>query len=275
MTSSYAYTAAEPLLKVSHLSVTLGGIPILKDVDFEIRDLERTDCVQGQKVALLAPSGVGKTTLFKRIAGLEPPTSGTVMVGNPLRPVHAGLVGVVPQNYLLFNHRTVGSSLSLAASMNPSNGDPTNAARALLADFGLADKWRSYPCELSGGQRQRVSIAEQLLSSNHFLIMDEPFSGLDILAKKVVCSIIDRVAQRDTLNTIIFSTHDIESAVMVADTVIVLGRERDANGAIIPGAGVRRVFDLIDRDLAWHPDVESMPEFVPTVAEIKALFATL
>jgi len=272
---NFAYTKDESLLTVLDLSVSYSQ-PILKKVEFQIRDIKRPGLTQGQKVALLAPSGMGKSQLFKRIAGLEPPDAGQILIGQAQQPVKAGLVGLVPQNYLLFDHRTVGSSLMLAARIQ--ERDPVKAhgkVIALLEEFGLADRYRAYPCELSGGQRQRISIAEQLLSSNHFLLMDEPFSGLDIMAKKTVCCVIDELAARDELNTIIFSTHDIESAVMVADTILVLGRERDANGKPIPGAGIRCTIDLIERGLAWHQDVEREAQFAPTVAEIKALFPTL
>jgi polar amino acid transport system ATP-binding protein/sulfate transport system ATP-binding protein len=284
VSSSLAYTKAEILLKVSNLSVNY-ALPILRDVSFEIRDIQRPGLTQGQKVALLAPSGMGKTQLFKRIAGLEPPSSGTILIGPDQKPTRAGMVGVVPQNYLLFQHRTVGSSLLLAAGMREKDSKTAKAkVLAILEEFGLSDKFNTYPQELSGGQRQRVSIAEQLLSSNHFLLMDEPFSGLDILMKKRVCDVIDNVASRDELNTIIFSTHDVESAVMIADTILVLGRDpgvlhrmdgSTSQIGIIPGARIQANIDLIERDLAWQPDIERRPQFASTVAEIKALFPAL
>lgn len=273
MTSSYTYAKAETLLKVDNLCVSY-DVPILKGVSFEIKDIKRPGLTQGQKIALLAPSVMGKTQLFKRIAGLEPPTSGTVLIGPNQEPTKAGIVGVVPQNYLLFDHRTIGSSLIVAASMRHAGNEKARALEA-LNQFGLASKWNAYPCELSGGQRQRVSIAEQLLSSNHFLLMDEPFSGLDILMKKVVCDTINNVASRDELNTIIFSTHDVESAVMIADTIMILGRTRDERNQPVPGAYIQQTIDLIERDLAWHPDVEHMPSFTDTVKEIKNLFQGL
>jgi polar amino acid transport system ATP-binding protein/sulfate transport system ATP-binding protein len=271
----FQYTKAEPLLTVSELCVSYTS-PILKDVTFRIRDIKRPGLTQGQKVAVLAPSGTGKTQLFKRIAGLEPADSGTVLIGPEQQPTRAGLVGVVPQNYLLFEHRTVGGSLMLAAMMREKDRRKAKAkVTAVLEEFGLADKLNAYPTQLSGGQRQRISIAEQLLSSNHFLLMDEPFSGLDIIAKKIVCGVIDMLASRDELNTILFSTHDIESAVMVADTILVLGKDRDEAGRPIPGARIQREIDLIERGLAWHQDVEKEPAFVPTLNEIKALFGQL
>lgn len=275
MTSAYTYTLDKTLLTVKDLCVNY-TTPVLKNVSLVITDLIRPGLTQGQKVALLAPSGTGKTQLFKRIAGLEPPTTGQVLIGPEQIPVKPGMVGMVPQNYLLFDHYTVEQSLLTAASMRAKDrATARGAVNELLEDFGLVEKRKAYPGELSGGQRQRVSIAEQLLSSNHFLLMDEPFSGLDIIAKKKVCETIDRVAGRDELNTIIFSTHDIESAVLIADHVIILGRDRDQNGHVIPGAYVKANIDLIERDLAWHPDVEHQPMFAQTVAEIKALFLTL
>lgn len=275
VTSAFSYTRDEILLKVEGLCVNY-ALPILKGVSFEIRDVKRPGVTQGQKVALLAPSGMGKTQLFKRLAGLEPPSAGSVLIGPDQKPVAAGMVGVVPQNYLLFEHYTVEESLTVAAGMREKNPKIAKAAvLELMEQFGLADKGTMYPCQLSGGQRQRVSIAEQLLSSKHFLLMDEPFSGLDILMKKVVCDVIDAVAARDEMNTIIFSTHDIESAVMIADTILILGREHGQAGKPLPGAAIRQSIDLIERDLAWHPDVEHMPQFAPTVAEIKDIFPHL
>jgi ABC-type nitrate/sulfonate/bicarbonate transport system ATPase subunit len=273
--TAFPYQRAEVLLRVDGLSVSYTR-PILRDVSFEVRDVRRPGLTQGQKVALLAPSGMGKSQLFKRVAGLEPPDAGTILIGPEQAPVRAGVVGMVPQNYLLFEHRTVGSSLMVAARMRGvSRKDATARVIEILEDFGLSDKYRSYPQELSGGQRQRVSIAEQLLSSNHFLLMDEPFSGLDILSRKKVCDVIDRVASRDELNTILFSTHDVESAVMIADTLLIMGRDHDEHGNPVPGACIQRTIDLIERDLAWHQDVEHEPQFAPTVAEVKGLFAAL
>lgn len=273
--SEYQYQKAETLLKVTNLCVNY-SLPILRDVSFEIKDIKRPGLTQGQKVALLAPSGTGKTQLFKRIAGLEPTSSGEVLVGPEQKPTKAGLVGVVPQNYLLFEHYTVEQTLMVAARMRETDKAKAKAkVLEIMEEFGLTDKGKAYPCELSGGQRQRVSIAEQLLSSNHFLLMDEPFSGLDIIMKKKVCDVIDTVASRDELNTIMFSTHDIESAVMIADTILILGRDRDQNGHPVPGARIQASVDLIERDLAWHPDVEHMPNFIPTVEEIKAIFPRL
>lgn len=273
--NDFQYTKDEVLLSVDNLCVNY-ALPILKDVNITIRDIKRPGVTQGQKVALLAPSGTGKSQLFKRLSGLQAPSSGTVKIGVEQIPVQAGMVGFVPQDYLLFRHRTVEQSLMIAAGMRDKDKKSAQAKMLELVTYlGLEDKLKSYPQELSGGQQQRVSIVEQFLSSNHFLLMDEPFSGLDINSKKAVCETIDKVCARDDLNTVIFSTHDIESAIMVADTVLILGRDHDAAGNKIPGAHIQQEIDLIDRNLAWHPDIEHMPAFTQTVNEIKALFPHL
>lgn len=273
--NDFQYSKAEILLKVEDLSVTYSS-PILKGVNWEIRDIKRPGLTQGQKVALLAPSGLGKTQLFKRLSGLQPPTTGTIKIGVDQKPVRPGMVGMVPQDYRVFSHRTVEGNLMVAASMREPDKDKARAKVVeLMERFNLTGRAKAWTQELSGGQKQRVSIAEQLLSSADFLLMDEPFSGLDIMAKKVVMDVIDGVASASELSTIIFSTHDIESAVMIADTIVILGRDRDPNGHPIPGAKIQCEIDLIDRNLAWHPDIEHQPEFFNTVNEIKGIFPRL
>jgi len=101
------------LLKIDHVSLSYNGRPILRDVCAEVRELVRTDG-KGQVVGFLGPSGVGKTQLFRIIAGLNQPTSGQILLKNG-EATHPGLVGVVAQNYPLFEHRTVLSNLMLAA----------------------------------------------------------------------------------------------------------------------------------------------------------------
>jgi polar amino acid transport system ATP-binding protein/sulfate transport system ATP-binding protein len=145
----------------------------------------------------------------------------------------------------------------------------------LLKRFGLGSHAKRYPVQLSGGQRQRVAIAQQLLCSDHFLLMDEPFSGLDPLMVDEVVRLITEVGSMDEENTIIVVTHDIPAAISVADTLWLMGRERDEQGNIIPGARIVSTYDLIERGLAWQTNVTQLPEFAQCVREVRDRFRQL
>jgi len=109
------YTYGKTLLKVDDVSLEYDGRPILKHVSAEIKDIICPGKVTGQVVGFLGPSGIGKTQLFRIIAGLNKPTSGRVTIDGQDRPVQPGEVGVVAQDYPLFEHRTVMSNLMIAA----------------------------------------------------------------------------------------------------------------------------------------------------------------
>lgn len=271
--TAYAHTLHDPVLQVKSVNLTLGGKRILRDMSFTIRDVQREGHNQGQVVALLGPSGVGKTQLFRRIAGLDAPDSGEILVGLKARPTQPGLVGVVMQHYPLFMHRTVLGNLQVAgrqAGMQLRRA--TEKAEYLLSTFSLLDRKDAWPAELSGGQRQRVAIAQQLMCSEPILLMDEPFSGLDPVMKQRACDLIRSVAAMHEENTIVIVTHDIEAAVHVCDQILVIGRDPDKS---VPGAFVRADFDLKERGVAWRLDNENMAMYAQTVREIKALFPTL
>ncbi len=249
----------EQLLVIDDVHVTRGDRVVLAGIDATIRNVVRPDVAnQGQVVAVLGPSGIGKTTLLRVLAGLESPTRGRVLVTDAHEPVRAGMVGVVYQSYPLFAHKRVLDNLLVG-------GRDRARAHALLERFGLADRASAWPCELSGGQRQRVAILQQLLCDHTFLMLDEPFSGLDPLCKHATCELIVEVARTHEHTTIIVVTHDIRAAAKVADTVWVLGRAT-------AGTRITHTFDLIERDLAWEPGVEHTPRFADFVREVEACF---
>jgi polar amino acid transport system ATP-binding protein/sulfate transport system ATP-binding protein len=186
------------------------------------------------------------------------------------------MVGVVAQHYPLFNHRTVRGNLLVAGRRSGLSGAPVAAkADSLLQRFGLADHARKYPVQLSGGQRQRVAIAQQFMCSEHFLLMDEPFSGLDLIAEQRVIEFIREMAQSDELKTFILVTHDIGAALQVADTIWLLGRDHDAQGRIIPGARVQATYNLVDCGLAWRDGASTTTEFLELLKEIREVFPRL
>jgi NitT/TauT family transport system ATP-binding protein len=234
--------AGEVLLKVHKVKLTLGGALILDDVSFDVIDRVREGATTGQIVALLGPSGVGKTRLLRIIAGLDAPDAGNLEL--------AGTIG----------------------------GLDTDSARQrtkeLLKTFGLSNRGGFYPAQLSGGQRQRAAIAQQLVVPRRLLLMDEPFSGLDPAALEDVMKLLIEVANLDELNTILVVTHDIRAAMAVSDTVYMLGCDRKDDKAV-PGARIQATYDLVALDLAWKADIQTLPAFVSLEREIKAKFRTL
>jgi NitT/TauT family transport system ATP-binding protein len=280
MEIGYDCTFGKTLLELKDVNVIYDDVPILKNVNFEIKNICRPGRTQGQVDALLAPSGMGKTQCFRAIAGLNKPTTGTVSINtgddDTLIPVHVGLVGVVAQDYPLFNHLTVMNNLMIAATIK--NKDRTGAKKEVLdflEHFLLTDKQSLYPHQLSGGQRQRVAIIQQMLCDNHLLLMDEPFSGLDIIMKDEVQNLISGVASQNDRNSVIITTHDIQSAIAVADTILLLGRDRDATGNVVPGAYIKYTYNLIEMGLSWRPNISELPAFAELEKEIKARFKEL
>ncbi|HYN23232.1 MAG TPA: ATP-binding cassette domain-containing protein [Thermoanaerobaculia bacterium] len=273
---SFEYTQGATLLKAEDVSVTLGGFPILRNLNLEIKDLRRPGAVAGQVVGLLGPSGVGKTTLFRVLAGLDKPNTGKVLIGEEGRPVERGMVGVVAQHYPLFMHRTVLGNLLIAGKRaGLAHRAAVEKARGYLERFELQDHFGHYPAQLSGGQRQRVAIAQQFMCSEHFLLLDEPFSGLDPMAIDRVAELLNEVACMHELNTIVVVTHDISAALEVADTIWLMGRERDAQGKVIPGASIQESYNLIERGLAWRDGITTTPEFLETLREVRVRFPSL
>ena len=264
------------ILKSENVWLTLGGNLILRDVDVELRDVRRPGQVTGQVVGLLGPSGIGKTRFFRIMAGLDAPDRGRVLVGENLVPVERGMVGVVAQRYTLFQHRTVlGNLLVAGAQAGLSRREAREKAVSFLQRFHLDGQADRYPPQLSGGQQQRVAIAQQFMCSEHFLLMDEPFSGLDPIAVDRVAELISEVASLHELNTIVVVTHDIAAAIEVSDTLWLMGRDRDAQGNVVPGARIQATYDLIERGLAWRKGINTTPEFMELLREILERFPSL
>ena len=255
----------QELLKAENICLAYDGKPILRDICFGIKDIVRPGVTQGQVVSLLGRSGIGKTQLFKILSGLQLPTSGKIMI-NGNKEVQAGDMGVVFQNYYLFEWRTIYQSLLLSAKQNKKlKGNEKEAIEKWADEFGLLDVLQHYPQQVSGGQRQRASIIQQLLKDSNFLLLDEPFSGLDVCVLDKVVDMLLQVSLSDELKTLIIVSHDIETSVAISDTVFIMGKEKGKAGATI-----KQEIDLIERDLAWDKDVMKQQAFLDTIEEIKA-----
>lgn len=264
------------LLAVKDVALTLGEKLVLNGLSLDVVDRKRDGMVCGQVVGLLGPSGVGKTRLLRLLAGLDAPDKGTI-TGHNGAPWDFSKVGYVFQDYPLLEHRSVQSNLELAGKLADMPDDAAKKRVAqLIEHFGLGDRRNAYPMELSGGQRQRASIAQQLVAPRTFLLMDEPFSGLDPAALIDVSKLIVDAANLDDENTVILVTHDIRAALLVSDTLFVLGRDRDEKReGFVPGAHVQFKYDLVERGLAYQLNVEDKPEFVALERELRSHFRHL
>lgn len=260
-----AYIKTNTLLEANGIQLSYDDKVILRDINFTIKDIQRPDMQQGQVVSLIGRSGIGKTQLFKILSGLQKPTAGTVTIQDN-KTVQAGDMGVIFQNYYLFEWRTVYNSLLLAAKMNTViKGKEDEMIKQYAASFHIEDALQKYPQQLSGGQRQRASIIQQLLKGSDFLLLDEPFSGLDVCVLDRVTDLLLQVSVSDEMKTLIIVSHDISTSVAISDTVIILGNEPGK-----PGATIKKEIDLIERDLAWQKDIKQQKAFIETVEEIKA-----
>jgi ABC-type nitrate/sulfonate/bicarbonate transport system ATPase subunit len=273
------YIKKEVLLQARDLSLSYDGKSILRDINFCIRDIVRPGLQQGQVVSLVGRSGIGKTQLFRVLSGLQRPDAGSITIrervpvekGNGSievyreRMVRPGDMGVIFQNYYQFGWRTVQQSLMMAARQNKAlEGKEEDAIRRYTLQFDIPDILHRYPAQLSGGQQQRVSIIQQLLKGSDFLLLDEPFSGLDVCVLDKVVELLLQVSLSDELKTLVIVSHDIATAAAISDTVFILGRVAGQEGSTL----VREI-DLIERGLAWQKDVRQEKAFAETIREIK------
>jgi len=256
---------SQVLLEAKNVGLSYNKKIILRDINFCIKDIIRPEMKQGQVVSLIGRSGIGKTQLFKILSGLQQASTGNVTIHGD-KNVQAGDMGVIFQNYYLFEWRTVYQSLLLAVKKNDDlKGKEDETIHQYAADFHLTEELKKYPQQLSGGQRQRVSIIQQLLKGSNFLLLDEPFSGLDVYVLEKVTELLLQVSVSDERKTLIIVSHDISTSVAISDTVIILGNEAGKAGATI-----KQEIDLIERDLAWKKGIKKEKAFIETVEEIKA-----
>jgi ABC-type nitrate/sulfonate/bicarbonate transport system ATPase subunit len=284
MTAHFAYEMKETLVRIDRVSLSFGDKVVLKPTSAEVKNITRPGMAQGQVVGILGPSGIGKSQFSRILAGLREPTSGAVLVsdleadasGAKMTKVRPSLVGMVSQSYPLFRHRTVLGNLLVALEHSELAAEEREAkARRYLADFGLVGQENRYPCQLSGGQRQRVAIIRELLCSERFLVMDEPFTGLDPVMKDAVCEVVNQVARLHEQNTIFIVSHDIPAVVTISDCLWLFGRDSKEGDKSVSGATIKHRYNLIERGLAWQKGIDSTRAFADFCAEVKEQFENL
>lgn len=271
-----SYTEEWPLLTLENISLKYGDKQILRDINIQIKDIVVPGVTTGQICTLVGKSGIGKSQLFGIIAGLWKPTTGRVLIGTEQKEVVRGEVGMVAQNYPLFGHRTVLGNLLLVEK-------DKQKIDYYLNEFNLITHKDKYPIQLSGGQRQRIAIIQQILCSENFILLDEPFSGLDPLATLKLCENIVKVANMNENNTVIISSHVLEPSIAVSDHVWVLGNQKmpmkpgdpgysGDSIVAIPGATIVHTEDLAAQGLAWRRDIYGDPQFAQLCNRIRSMF---
>jgi NitT/TauT family transport system ATP-binding protein len=193
------------------------GLRVLDDISFAVRP--------GQFTAVVGPSGCGKSTLLHMAAGLLFPTGGDVRHGGKSVRAINRQVGFVPQQAQLFPWKTLYQNVELPLLLRRVPAAARAArVRAAIEAVGLAGFGAHYPHQLSGGMQKRGAIARTLVYAPDIILMDEPFGALDAQTRMVMQDDLQRLRERQS-TTIVFVTHDLAEAILLADTVVLLSRQ--------------------------------------------------
>lgn len=206
-------------IEVNQLNKWFGSYHAVRDVSFSIE--------AGQLIGLLGPSGGGKTSVLRMLAGLEQPDSGEIRFQgnrvNEIPPQQRG-IGFVFQQYALFKHMTVYDNIAFGLTIQKWPKDRIRErVTELLELTGLSGIERRYPHQLSGGQRQRVAFARALAPEPQLLLLDEPFAAIDAKIRKELRSWLRELIERVGI-TSIFVTHDQDEAIEVADEIMIINQ---------------------------------------------------
>ena len=204
-------------LIVTDLKKQYDGLDVLKQLSFTVKD--------GEFLSILGPSGCGKTTLLRLIIGLLTPDGGRIEKDGEdityLAPDKRGM-GIVFQNYALFENMTVRRNVEYALTMRKeTKASAKETAQRMIEAVGLTEHAAKRPAELSGGQQQRVAIARTLALQPDIVLFDEPMSALDVDTRLQMRVELKNI-QKNFGTTIIYVTHDQEEAFAMSDRIMVM-----------------------------------------------------
>ncbi len=235
--------------KIKDLSKKFGKYYALKNIDLEID--------KNEKIVIIGPSGSGKSTLLRCLNTLETPTSGTILyhdmrlTNQTYKDIH-GKIGMVFQNFQLFDNLTVIENLTLAPILNKvmSKEEAYKQAKEYLKQIHLEDKEKTYPKNLSGGQKQRVAIVRTLMMNPEVILFDEPTSALDPEMIEEVLALIMEVSKKNI--TMIVVTHELKFAYDFATRVIFMDK-----GKIVEDGEKKQIFK--------NPKTERLQKFLSNI----------
>ena len=213
-----SYHNKEKLI-LSNVSKSYNNTLVLEDINIKVNE--------GEPVTILGPSGSGKSTIFNIITNLTQKDNGNVYID--------GKISYMQQKDLLLPYKTIIDNVSLPLILNKENKkNAQEIVRPYFKEFGLEGYEDKYPSELSGGMKQRVAIIRSLLNHSPILLMDEPFSALDMQNRHMLQEQLIGVWKRFK-NTIVFVTHDVDEAIYLADKIVIMDKN--------PGK-IKEVFDV-------------------------------
>ena len=210
------------VLEVKHITKILGKKEVVRGVSFEVE--------KGQLLALLGPTGCGKTTTLRMIAGLEAPGYGEIWIDGALAGSSQKIVlspkerhiGMVFQDLALWPHMTVYKNIEFGLkAIGLTRAERQKRTEAVLAKVNMQKYTNEYPARLSGGQQQLIAIARAIVTEPKLLLMDEPLSNIDAQLRDDIRKEIKRI-QRETGITTVYVTHDQEDAFLLADRIAVM-----------------------------------------------------
>ena len=232
-TPAQAPGSASPAIELHGVTKTFttpGGAvyTALKDLDLHV--------APGEFCAIVGPTGCGKSTTLSLVSGLERASAGTVTVdGEPVSGITPG-VGFVFQNDAVLPWKSVLDNVAIGPRFRGTSKGPANAAaRDWLRRVGLSGFEDRFPHQLSGGMRKRVALAQSLINEPRILLMDEPFSALDVQTRAIMSNELLQLWDL-TRPAVVFVTHDLEEAIALADKVVVLTAG--------PGGTVKATYDI-------------------------------
>ncbi|MDI6836428.1 ABC transporter ATP-binding protein [Ciceribacter thiooxidans] len=227
---------AKSMVSIDSVTMSFGAYVAVQDVNLRVAD--------GEFLAIVGPTGCGKSTILNAIAGLLKPSSGTVSIdGQPVRGVQND-IGYLFQQDALLPWKTALENVELGPMFKGvGTAERREQSMKWLAKVGLKGFEHRYPHQLSGGQRKRVQMAQALITGPKVILMDEPFSALDIHTRHLMQNELLRLWQEER-RAVVMITHDLEEAIALGDRVVVLA------------AGPRsRVIDSFPVDLERPRDV--------------------
>lgn len=235
--------------KIRDLSKKFGKYYALKNIDLDIE--------QNEKIVIIGPSGSGKSTLLRCLNTLETPTNGKILYHDmklteqTYKNIH-GKIGMVFQNFQLFDNLTVIENLTLAPVLNKimSKEEAYKQAKEYLKQIHLEDKEKTYPKNLSGGQKQRVAIVRTLMMNPEVILFDEPTSALDPEMIEEVLALIMEVSKKNI--TMIVVTHELKFAYDFAKRVIFMDK-----GMIVEDGEKEQIFK--------NPKTERLQKFLSNI----------